>query len=61
MISRNGSDWEEIYVKDAKSGRQLDDHIVWAKFTSATWLGDGFYYSAYDALSRVTRPRPRTR
>ncbi len=49
VISRNGSDWEEIYVKDAKSGRQLDDHIVWAKFTSATWLGDGFYYSAYDA------------
>lgn len=49
VISRNGSDWEEIYVKDMATGNVLDDHIVWAKFTSATWLGDGFYYSAYDA------------
>lgn len=49
VISRSGSDWEEIYVKDCQTGRDIDDHIVWAKFTSATWLGDGFYYSAYDA------------
>ena len=49
VISRSGSDWEEIYVKDCQTGRDIDDHIVWAKFTSATWLGDGFYYSSYDA------------
>ena len=49
VISRNGSDWEEIYVKDCQTGKVLDDHIVWAKFTGAEWLGDGFYYSAYDA------------
>lgn len=49
VISRNGSDWEEIYVKDVATGKLLDDHIVWAKFTDAAWLGDGFYYSAYDA------------
>ena len=49
VISRSGSDWEEIYVKDCQTGRDIDDHIVWAKFTSATWLGNGFYYSAYDA------------
>ena len=49
VISRSGSDWEEIYVKDCQTGRDIDDHIVWAKFTGATWLGDGFYYSAYDA------------
>lgn len=48
-ISRNGSDWNEIYVKDMKEGKMLDDHIVWAKFTNASWQGDGFYYSAYDA------------
>lgn len=48
-ISRSGSDWTEIFVVDAQSGRQLDDHIVWAKFTGASWHGDGFYYSAYDA------------
>ena len=48
-ISRSGSDWTEIYVLNAADGTPLEDHIVWAKFTSATWHGDGFYYSAYDA------------
>ena len=48
-ISRSGSDWQEIYVMDTETGKLLDDHIEWAKFTGATWQGDGFYYSAYDA------------
>ena len=34
---------------DTETGKLLDDHIEWAKFTGATWQGDGFYYSAYDA------------
>lgn len=49
VISRSGSDWQEIYVKDVVTGQTLDDHILWAKFTDAAWCGDGFYYSAYDA------------
>ena len=48
-ISRSGSDWEEIFVMDVKTRQLLPDHITWAKFTSAEWLGDGFYYNAYDA------------
>lgn len=48
-ISRSGSDWTEIYLMDTESKQLLDDHIVWAKFTGAAWLGDGFMYSAYDA------------
>ena len=47
-ISRSGSDWTEIYVMDTATGRLLDDHIEWAKFTGAAWRGDGFYYSAYE-------------
>lgn len=47
-ISRNGSDWTEIYVMDTKTRELLPDHIEWAKFTGASWHGDGFYYSAYD-------------
>ena len=47
-ISRNGSDWTEIYVMDTATGKLLDDHIEWAKFTGAAWHGDGFYYSAYE-------------
>ena len=49
VISRSGSDWREIYVKDLATGNLLEDHIQWAKFTGASWQGDGFYYSAYDA------------
>ncbi|MGN1262506.1 MAG: prolyl oligopeptidase family protein [Prevotella sp.] len=48
-ISRSGSDWMEFYVIDLATGKLLDDHIVWAKFSGASWQGDGFYYSAYDA------------
>ena len=46
-VSRNGSDWTEIYVMDTDSKELLPDHIEWAKFTDAAWAGDGFYYSAY--------------
>ncbi|MDR0989732.1 MAG: prolyl oligopeptidase family serine peptidase [Prevotellaceae bacterium] len=48
-ISRSGSDWSEIYVLETATGKLLDDHILWAKFSGASWQGDGFYYSAYDA------------
>ena len=48
-ISRSGSDWQEFYVIDLKTGRLTSDHIQWAKFSGADWQGDGFYYSAYDA------------
>lgn len=52
-VSRSGSDWTELFVLDNATGRLLDDHIEWAKFTGAAWQGDdGFYYSAYD------RPEP---
>lgn len=46
-ISRNGSDWTEIYVMDTKTKELLPDHIEWAKFTDVSWDGEGFYYSAY--------------
>lgn len=46
-VSRNGSDWIEIYVMDTETGQLLPDHIEWAKFTGVEWDGSGFYYSAY--------------
>ena len=47
-ISRSGSDWQEFFVIDLKTGQLTSDHIEWAKFSGAAWLGDGFYYSSYD-------------
>ena len=47
-ISRSGSDWEELFVIDLQTGQLTGDHIEWAKFSQPAWLGDGFFYSAYD-------------
>jgi prolyl oligopeptidase len=47
-IQRSGSDWVEIYVMDIATKELLPDHIEWAKFTSAYWYKDGFFYAAYD-------------
>jgi prolyl oligopeptidase len=51
-ISRSGSDWQEFFVIDLKTGQLTNDHIEWAKFSGAAWQGDGFYYSAYDAPTK---------
>jgi prolyl oligopeptidase len=51
-ISRSGSDWEEIYVMDLSTKKLTDDKIEWAKFSSISWCGEGFYYSAYDAPTK---------
>lgn len=48
-ISRSGSDWQELYVMDVATHTWLKDTLNWAKFTGATWEGDGFYYCRYDA------------
>ncbi len=48
-INRAGSDWEEIFVLEVATGKQLSDNIKWVKFSDLAWKGDGFYYSAYDA------------
>jgi len=46
-ISRGGSDWREFYVRDLETGQDLDDHIMWAKFSSLSWYKNGFFYSRY--------------
>jgi Serine proteases of the peptidase family S9A len=48
-ISRSGSDWREIFVLNLETKQLTSDHILWAKFGSVSWFGDGFFYSAYDA------------
>jgi len=46
-ISRGGSDWNEFFVKEIETGKDLDDHIQWVKFSGITWYKNGFYYSRY--------------
>jgi len=47
-ISKAGSDWNEIYVKETATGEQLSDKLEWVKFSGISWKGEGFYYSRYD-------------
>lgn len=46
-ISRGGSDWNEFFVKEVESGKTLDDHLKWIKFSSLSWYEEGFFYSRY--------------
>ena len=47
-IAQAGSDWQEGYVMDVATKKQLTDKIQWIKFSGLTWKGDdGFYYSRY--------------
>ena len=49
-ISRGGSDWNEILVRDVASAKETGDHLKWVKFSGMSWAkdGSGFYYSRYD-------------
>ncbi len=45
-----GSDWQEWKVRDVVTGKDLDDHLRWIKFSDVSWSADGrgFFYSRYD-------------
>jgi len=49
-ISTGGSDWKEWKVLDVDTGKELEDHLRWVKFSGVSWTPDhaGFYYSRYD-------------
>lgn len=47
-LSKAGSDWQEIYIMEVATKKQLSDKIEWVKFSGATWSGNGFYYARYD-------------
>ncbi|KAG0056592.1 hypothetical protein BGZ83_004374 [Gryganskiella cystojenkinii] len=48
-ISKSGSDWSTVYLKDCH-GNKLDDVIEWVKFTQFAFTHDdkGFFYSSYE-------------
>ncbi len=50
-LSAQGSDWQEIRVREVSSGQDLSDRLDWVKFSRIAWSRDagGFFYSRYDA------------
>ena len=50
-ISKAGSDWVEIHVKNILTKEDLKDVIKWVKFSDISWKGNGFFYSRYNEPS----------
>lgn len=48
-VAQSGSDWNELFVLDVETMEKRTDKIEWVKFSGATWKGNGFFYSRYDA------------
>lgn len=46
-VSSGGSDWNEFFVMNTETGKQLPDHLKWIKFSGIAWKDDGFYYNRY--------------
>lgn len=46
--STGGSDWRDVYVKEIATGKLLEDHVQWVKFSNLAWHNEGFYYSRYN-------------
>ena len=55
--SASGSDWEEFRVRDVATGRDLNDHLRWIKFSGVSWTHDGagFFYSRYPEPSATDK------
>ena len=53
----SGSDWNEWKVRDIATGKDLDDHLKWIKFSRTAWTkdGKGFFYSRYDEPKEATK------
>lgn len=51
VVVRNeaGSDWQQFRILDVNTGEELPDFLDWVKFSEASWLGNGFFYSRYPA------------
>ena len=55
-LSQGGSDWQELHIKDLKTGTDLADTVRWVKFSGISWTNDnrGFFYSRFPKPSKGT-------
>lgn len=50
VVTHGGSDWQEIRIRDLKSGQDFPETIKHVRFSYCAWLpdGSGFYYNGFD-------------
>ncbi|WP_342601157.1 prolyl oligopeptidase family serine peptidase [Psychrobacillus sp. FSL H8-0483] len=48
-ISYNGSDWQDVKIKNLETGEDYPEVLKWCKFSSFAWSEDstGFFYNRY--------------
>lgn len=54
-ISYNGSDWQDIKIKDLETGEDFPETLKWCKFSNIAWSKDhsGFFYNRYPNAKAV--------
>jgi prolyl oligopeptidase len=54
-LSKSGSDWQEIHVRNVDTGEDFDEVLEWCKFSSIAWKHDnsGFYYNRFPKEGEV--------
>lgn len=52
-ISKVGSDWQKIFVKDIENLKDLDTGIKWAKFSKIAWIQNGFFYTGHHDFGNI--------
>ena len=48
VLSKAGSDWNEIKIKEVANLKTLPETLTRIKFSSIAWKDSGFFYSRYD-------------
>ncbi|UCG50679.1 MAG: S9 family peptidase, partial [Candidatus Latescibacterota bacterium] len=48
-LSKSGSDWQEVMIREIDTGEIFDEVLKWCKFSSLAWKHDntGFYYNRF--------------
>ncbi|UCD18645.1 MAG: S9 family peptidase [Candidatus Zixiibacteriota bacterium] len=56
-LSKSGSDWQTIKIREIDSGRDFEESIEWCKFTDIAWKHDnsGFFYCRFPDTINVAQ------
>ncbi len=56
-LSKSGSDWQDIKIRDLATSQDYPETIQWSKFSDIAWKHDnsGFYYSRFPEPGSVSK------
>ena len=54
-LSKSGSDWQEIKIRNIDNGKDYDEVLKWCRFSGMAWTPDhkGFYYNRFPEEGEV--------